>query len=80
MLTDIYGAGEANPEGVNVEMVYQEILKTGHKHVSVVRKEQILPYLAEHPLNNGVMIFMGAGDIGDIASEFVNHLDPCATA
>lgn len=80
VLTDIYSAGEANPDGVNVELVYQEVLKTGHKHVSVVRKEQILPYLAEHPLRDGVMIFMGAGDIGEVASEYVNHLDTFAAA
>ncbi len=79
VLTDIYSAGEPNPDGINVELVYQEVLKTGHKHVSVVRKEQILPFLAEHPLKDGVMIFMGAGDIGEIASEFVSHLDVCAS-
>ncbi len=61
VLTDIYSAGEANPEGVNVDLVYQEILKTGHPHVSVVHKDQILPYLSEHPLKDGVMIFMGCG-------------------
>jgi len=80
VLTDIYSAGEANPEGVNVEWVYREVLKTGHKHVSMVRKDQILPFLSEHPLQDGVMIFMGAGDIGEIASEFVQHLDTCAAA
>jgi UDP-N-acetylmuramate--alanine ligase len=80
VLTDIYSAGEANPDGVKVEWVYQEVLKTGHKHVSIVRKEQILPYLAEHPLKDGVMIFMGAGDIGEVASEFVDRLDACASA
>ena len=56
------------------------LLFAGHKQVSVVRKEQILPFLAEHPLKGGVMIFMGAGDIGEIASEFVSHLDVCASA
>jgi UDP-N-acetylmuramate--alanine ligase len=80
VLTDIYSAGEPNPDGVNVELVYREVLKTGHKHVSVVRKERILSFLAEHPLKDGVMIFMGAGDIGEIASEFVSHLDACASA
>lgn len=80
VLTDIYSAGEANPDGVDVELVYQEVLKTGHPRVSVVHKEQILSYLAEHPLKDGVMIFMGAGDIGDVASEFVSQLDPCAAA
>ncbi len=77
VLTDIYSAGEANPDGVNVDLVYQEVLKTGHRHVSVIHKEQILPYLSEHPLKAGVVIFMGAGDIGDIAGEFVHHLEAC---
>jgi UDP-N-acetylmuramate--alanine ligase len=80
VLTDIYSAGEANPDGVNVDMVYQEVLKTGHPHVAVVRKEQILSYLSEHPMKDGVMIFMGAGDIGDIAGEFVHRLEACTLA
>lgn len=75
VLTDIYSAGEASLEGVSVDLVYQEVLRAGHKHVVVVPKERILSYLAENPLKDGVMIFMGAGDIGEIASEFVNHLD-----
>lgn len=80
VLTDIYSAGESNPDGVNVDLVYQEVRKTGHPHVSVVRKDKILPYLSEHPLKDGVMIFMGAGDIGEIASAFVDQLNPCASA
>lgn len=80
VLTDIYSAGEANPEGVHVDQVYQEVVKAGHSHVCVVRREQVLSYLLEHPLKDGVMIFMGAGDIGEIAGEFVGHLTPCAAA
>ncbi len=80
VLTDIYGAGESNPDGINVDLVYREIQKAGHPHASVVRKDQILPYLSEHPLKDGVMIFMGAGDIGEVASEFVGRLETCASA
>ena len=80
VLTDIYSAGEANPGGVGVELIYHEVLNAGHSHVSVVRKEQIIPFLMEHPLQEGVMIFMGAGDIGEIASEFVHSLSVCASA
>jgi len=80
VLTDIYSAGEPNPDGVNVDMVYREVVKTGHQHVSMVPKEQILSYLMEHPLKAGVMIFMGAGDISEIAGEFVGRLAPCPAA
>jgi len=66
---------------VGVELIYQEVMKTGHPHVSVVRKEQIIPQLLEHPLRDGgVMVFMGAGDIGEIANEFVGNISACASA
>jgi UDP-N-acetylmuramate--alanine ligase len=80
VLTDIYSAGESNPDGVNVDLVYREIQKAGHPHASVVRKDDILPYLSGHPLKDGVMIFMGAGDIGEIASAFVDQLGACASS
>lgn len=80
VLTDIYSAGETNPGGVGVELIFHEVLNAGHSHVAVVNKEQIIPYLMEHPLRDGVMIFMGAGDIGEVASEFVNHISTCPAA
>lgn len=81
VLTDIYSAGETNPEGVGVELIHQEVLKTGHPHVTVVHREQIMPQLLEHPLREGgVMVFMGAGDIGEIANEFVSQIGACASA
>jgi len=80
VLTDIYSAGESNPGGVGVELIYHEVLNAHHSNVSMVHKDQIIPYLMEHPLQDGVMIFMGAGDIGEIASEFVNHISACPSA
>lgn len=80
ILTDIYSAGEMNPDGVSVELIYQEVLGAGHSNVRVVPKEKILMHLEEHSLKNGVMVFMGAGDIGEIASEFVDHIRASVTA
>ncbi|HNX69361.1 MAG TPA: UDP-N-acetylmuramate--L-alanine ligase [Candidatus Omnitrophota bacterium] len=81
VLTDIYGAGEANPTGVDVEVIYREVRNSGHPHVSVIHKEQIIPYLLEHPLREGgVMVFMGAGDIGEVANEFVRNIGACTPA
>jgi len=74
LLTDIYSAGEADPGGISVALIYEEVIKTGHKHVSVVHKEQIIPHLLKHPLHDGVMIFMGAGDIGEVANEYVRNI------
>lgn len=78
VLTDIYGAGESNPDGVDVGLVYQEVLKAGHPNVSVLPKERILSFLEERPLKDGVVIFMGAGDIGELSGEFVGRLNACA--
>lgn len=81
ILTDIYSAGETDPGGVGVELIYQEVLKAGHPQVAIVHKEQIIPRLLENPLRDGgVMVFMGAGDIGEIANEFVGHIGACASA
>lgn len=80
ILTDIYSAGETNPGDISVEVLHEHVAKTGHRQVSVVRKEQIIPYLLEHPLEKGVMIFMGAGDIGEIANEFVRNIGTTAAA
>lgn len=74
LLTDIYGAGEDNPHGVSVQLIADEVAKTGHPHVRIVQKDKIISYLREHPLVDGVMVFMGAGDIGDLANEFVGSI------
>lgn len=71
LLTDIYGAGEDNPHGIGVELIANEVADAGHPHVRIVKKDKIIPFLVEHPLADGVMVFMGAGDIGDLANEFV---------
>ncbi len=80
ILTDIYSAGENNPNGIGVTAIYDKVVGAGHSQVSILKKEQIIPYLLEHPLKNGVMVFMGAGDIGDIANEFVHQFGVCASA
>ncbi len=70
VLTDIYAAGETNADGVCVEQVYQEVIRAGHPQTQVVSRAQILSYLETHPMNEGVMLFMGAGDISEIAGKY----------
>jgi UDP-N-acetylmuramate--alanine ligase len=74
LLTDIYSAGEDNPHGISVDRIAQEVVSSGHSNVRIVHREQIIPYLKAHPLVDGVMVFMGAGDIGELANEFVGGI------
>ena len=78
LLTDIYSAGEENPDAISVELIANEVAAAGHPRVLIVKKEKIIPFLQEHPLVDGVMVFMGAGDIGELANEFVGSIGTCA--
>ncbi len=73
ILTDIYGAGETNCENISVNAIYEEILAAGHPKVQVLGKQTILKYLASRPEAGGVIAFLGAGDIGELADEFTNR-------
>ncbi len=73
ILTDIYGAGEINTDNVTVQCVLEEALAAGHSNVHVVRRDQILNYLASRQGLNGIVAFIGAGDIGEAADEFANR-------
>ncbi|MBN1689241.1 MAG: UDP-N-acetylmuramate--L-alanine ligase [Candidatus Omnitrophica bacterium] len=72
ILTDIYSAGESNVHQIDISSLYHEI--KNDIPVRILRKQEIIPALcAEHNLN-GIIAFLGAGDIGDIADEFANRL------
>ncbi len=73
ILTDIYGAGEANPENISVDCIYDEVRSAGHASVRVLGKQKIVEYLMTRPQNSGIVAFVGAGDIGELADEFANR-------
>jgi UDP-N-acetylmuramate--alanine ligase len=70
ILTDIYSAGEPNPENIHVGSIYEEIVKNGGLSVKVLPKKEIIDYLAQPARQEGIVAFLGAGDIGEIADEF----------
>ena len=73
ILTDIYGAGELNPDNISVRCIYEEVLKSGHRAVRIVPKKEIIPYLFSRPKSEEVIAFIGAGDIGELADEFADR-------
>ncbi len=70
ILTDIYAAGEANRDNVSVCSIYEEILQSEHLPVHMMTKKEIIPYLMRGRGPEGIVAFLGAGDIGEVADEF----------
>lgn len=73
ILTDIYGAGEKNLENITVKCVYDEAVASGHPSVHMIQRNKILNYLLEGRIQ-GIVAFIGAGDIGELADEFASRL------
>ena len=73
LLTDIYGAGEDNPNQVNVNVIYEAVKRSGHPDVHVVRRSEIIDFLVAHRSPDEAIAFLGAGDIGEIADDFASR-------
>jgi UDP-N-acetylmuramate--alanine ligase len=71
LLTDIYAAGELNPDNVSIEMIYEEARKHGVHRITMVKKKDLIPTLLQRRVSNEVIAFLGAGDIGEVADEFI---------
>ncbi len=73
ILTEIYGAGEENPANIRVDSIYEKVLEHGQSAVKILAKEEISNYLMNRPNPQGIVAFLGAGDIGELADEFANR-------
>jgi len=61
-------------------MIYDEMVRLGHGHVTVVSKDKIIHLLDGMRELGGVIAFVGAGNIGGVADEFASRLKDLATA
>lgn len=80
ILTDIYSAGELNPDDIKVQLIHDELLKLQHRDVAVVARDSIMSHLNDHAHFDGVIAFLGAGNIGEVADECANYLKTAASA
>ena len=72
VLTEIYAAGEEKLPGVTAAAVAEAVRACGHRAVEFVsEKSQIVPRLRELTRPGDLVFFMGAGDIGKLAREFL---------
>ncbi len=74
ILTEIYGAGEKNPDNVTSELIYEAVREAKHPSVKMVSKEGVIDYLLARNSQEGVIAFLGAGDIGEVADEFARRI------
>jgi UDP-N-acetylmuramate--alanine ligase len=75
ILTDIYSAGESPIDNVNGELIYKEVINSGHKDVKYIpEKENISDYLLDIIHDGDLVITMGAGDICKVGDELVEKL------
>ena len=75
ILTDIYSAGESLIDNVNGELIYKEVINSGHKDVKYIpEKENISDYLLDIIHDGDLVITMGAGDICKVGDELVEKL------
>ena len=75
ILTEIYGAGEKNTDNVSSELIYDAVREDNHPAVKMVPKAEVIEHLLAHNLRDqGVVAFLGAGDIGEVAEEFASRV------
>ena len=80
IVTEVYGAGEKNPDRVSSSLIYDELVAAGHPNAHIMDKNEIIAYLLNRSDLSGTVAFLGAGDIGEIADEFANRLKSLAAA
>lgn len=73
ILTEIYGAGEKNPDNVTSELIYDAVREDKHPTVRMMPKSSVTEYLLSQKVRGGVVAFLGAGDIGEVADEFARR-------
>jgi UDP-N-acetylmuramate--alanine ligase len=72
VLTEIYAAGEDKIPGISAESLAEAVRACGHRAVEFVpEKSAIVPRLRELTRPGDLVFFMGAGDIGRLANEFL---------
>lgn len=73
VLTDVYAAGEINESCITTQDILEEVIRRGHPRAHYLPKHEIVDFLSHRIPSEGVIAFLGAGDIGEIANEFADR-------
>jgi len=58
-----------------VNLIYEEVKKSGHPDVQIIGREDLINFLLSHHEGEETVVFLGAGDIGEIADEFAGRFE-----
>lgn len=73
LLTEIYAAGETKLPGVEASRLAEAIREHGHREVQFVPdRAELLPTLRGLTRAGDVLLFLGAGDIGQLATRYLD--------
>ncbi len=73
-MTEIYAAGESKIHGVEARDLVEAIRGHGHREVHwVAEAGEVVPKLRQLVRAGDALIFMGAGDIGQLAARFLEE-------
>ncbi len=74
LMTEIYAAGESKIYGVEARLLVETIRRHGHREVHwVAEVGEVVPKLRQLVRPGDALIFMGAGDIGQLAARFLEE-------
>nr|HID59906.1 UDP-N-acetylmuramate--L-alanine ligase [Desulfobacterales bacterium] len=69
----IYPAGESPIDGISGQLLYEGIMKHGHKHVVFIERiEDVVPFLHASLQPGDILLTLGAGNIWRVGDEFLN--------
>jgi UDP-N-acetylmuramate--alanine ligase len=80
ILTEIYSAGELNPNNIDAKMIYDELIALGHPNVQMMCKADIVRSLRGQSELEGVVAFLGAGNIGEVADDCAKQFKSISAA
>jgi len=73
ILTDIYGAGEHNPDKIDSRAIYDQLAFARHPSVKLIPQEELSDHLFYEMKPQGIVAFLGAGDIGEVAHAYAHR-------
>lgn len=69
ILTDIYAASEKPIKNVSIKNIYDKVVASGIKDVSIMKKKDIPAHIMKLAKKDDMVIVMGAGDIKKVSDE-----------
>lgn len=75
VITDIFGAGEPQIQGLKADLIVKEVNERSNIPVKFLERDLISHFLADHVRPHDVVVTLGAGDITKVSAETLSLLN-----